>query len=90
MHKHLVKRKGHVHIFDERKVYASCYAACLSAHMRHEEAEKVCNIVTKEINKRIKNKKVITSNQIFKEVTRILNRHNKDAAFMYFTHRDIS
>ena len=47
-HIHLVKREGHIHVFDERKVYASCYAACLSAHVAHKEAEKICEKVTKD------------------------------------------
>ena len=44
----IVKRRGHVEEFDERKVYGSCYAACLSSHVPHIEAEKVCEKVSKE------------------------------------------
>ena len=90
MDKHLVKREGHVHLFDERKVYASCYAACLSANVPHKEAEKICSTACVEIKKWIKNKRKVTSSQIFKEVTKSMGKHDKNAAFMYSTHRDIS
>ena len=90
MIRHLIKRQGHVHIFDERKIYASCYAACLSAHVEHIEAERICEKVTRDIKKWIKNKKKITSNNIFKEVGKSMKKYNKDAAFMYLTHRDIA
>lgn len=90
MVKHIVKRKGQEEHYDERKLYGSVFASCLNVHMKKQEAEKCADKVTKEINKWIKNKKEITSNQIFKEVVRMLKKHDKDAAFMYETHRDIS
>jgi len=87
---HLVKRKGHIHLFDERKVYASCYAACLSAHIKNTDAEKIAGSVTNDINKWLKNKKQITTDRLFKEIGKIMKKYNEDAAFMYVTHRDIS
>jgi len=87
---HLVKRMGHVHQFDEKKVYASCYAACLSTHIKHREAEKISEKVTAEIKKWIKNKKNVTSDMIFKEIGKAMKKYDKNAAFMYTTHRDIS
>ncbi|QQG38666.1 MAG: hypothetical protein HYS32_03615 [Candidatus Woesearchaeota archaeon] len=88
--KHLVKREGHLERFDEKKVYASCYSAFLGAHLSHQEAEKLCEKVSKEINKWIKTKKMVNSDQIFKETTRIMKKHHKEAAYLYETHRDIS
>ena len=87
---HIVKREGHKEKFDERKIYASCYSACLSSHIKHNEAEKICEKVCSDIKKWVKTKKEITSNQIFKETGKIIGRYNRDAAFMYKTHRDIS
>ena len=87
---HIVKRWGHKERFDERKVYASCYAACLSAHMEHEKAEKICKKVTSEVKKWITKKKAVTSHEIFLQVAGTIKKHNKNAAFMYATHRDIS
>lgn len=87
---HIVKRKGHKQEFDERKVYASVYAACRSAHCREEEAEATANLILREIKEWIGNKKEISSDSIFKRVEEELSHLNKAAAFMYKTHRDIS
>ncbi len=62
---HIVKRRGHKEIFDERKVYASVFAACLSAHIDKEKAEVTANLVTKEIKKWIEDKEDVTSDAIF-------------------------
>ena len=86
----IVKRKGHAEEFDERKVYASCYAACLSSHVQHTEAEKICEKVSKEVKAWARKKRSMSSNEIFKRITAAIKKHNKDAAFMYETHRDIS
>ena len=86
----IVKRKGHTEEFDERKVYASCYAACLSSHVEHTAAEKICEKVAKEVKTWARKKKTVDSSDIFKKVISTLKKHNKDAAFMYETHRDIS
>ena len=48
---HIVKRGGHEEHFDERKVYASCFAACLNVHMNKIEAEECAEKVTKDIKK---------------------------------------
>jgi len=86
----IVKRKGHSEEFDERKVYASCYAACLSSYVPHMKAEKICEKVAKEIKVWARKKKMVKSDDIFKKVVAAIKKHNKDAAFMYETHRDIS
>lgn len=87
---HIVKRKGHKQEFDERKVYASVYAACLSAHDSAEEAEVTANLVAREVKKWIADKDAVNSDELFKQVGEELMHLNKDAAFMYLTHRDVS
>ncbi|MBI2647657.1 hypothetical protein HYW99_04210 [Candidatus Woesearchaeota archaeon] len=86
----IVKRKGHIEVYDERKVYGSCYFACRNAHLSELEAEKVCQKVCNEANKFVNKKKVVTSNEIFKFLIEELRKHNEDAAFLYETHRDVS
>ncbi len=88
--KHIVKRKGHEEHFDERKVYASTFAACLNVHMKKTEAEKCADTVTGEIKKWIKKRDEVTSSDIFMEIIKALKKVNEDAAFMYETHRDIN
>ncbi len=87
---HIIKRRGHKEEFDERKLYASIYAACLSSHVKHEEAESIANLVCREIKKWLTNKEEVTSDEIFKQAGAELKHLNKEASFMYLTHRDIS
>lgn len=86
----VVKRRGHQERFDERKVYASVYSSCLASHSREKEAEKTAALVTKHIKSWIKKKRTVSSGQIFREVGKLLEKTNKDAAYMYRTHMDIS
>ena len=87
---HIVKRQGHKEPYDERKVYGSCYAACVGTHLTKAEAEKICTIVTREVTKWVKKQKEITSDDIFKKTAETIKLMNEDVAFMYATHRDIS
>ena len=86
----IVKRKGHTELYDERKVYGSCFFACRNAHLSEQEAEEICNKVAAQITKWVKKKKLVTSDDIFRVLISELNKHNEDAAFLYETHRDIS
>lgn len=86
----IVKRRGQKQEFDERKLYASVYSACLSAHVSHEEAESIANLVCREIKKWLTNKVEVTSDEIFQQAGKELEHLNKAASFMYLTHRDVS
>lgn len=87
---HIVKRKGHKQEFDERKIYASVYAACLTVRISIREAEKNADKVSNKINNWIKNKQEVNSNEIFKQISEELMDIDKEAAFIYTTHRDLS
>jgi len=88
---HIVKRRGHKEKFDERKLYASVYAACvLTESMKEKECEKEANTVTKQVKKWMSSKKEVSSEDIFRIAAQSLRKHHKDAAFMYETHRDVS
>lgn len=87
---HVVKRKGHKEEYDEKKVYASAYAASLNVHLGEVEAEKIAKSVMDGINSWIKDKTEVGSQDIFEKTTEELAKLNKDASFMYETHRDVS
>src|SRR3989338_11217644 len=65
----IVKRKGHIEEFDERKAYASVYAACASAHYDESGCEKTADSVTKAVKKLVKNKKKILSSKIRERIS---------------------
>ncbi|MBI2012064.1 hypothetical protein HYS91_04815 [Candidatus Daviesbacteria bacterium] len=87
---HIVKRRRHKEDFDERKIYASVYSACLSSHLSKEEAEKIAGEISEKVKNWVSTEKEVTSNQIFIKVGEELEKINKPAGFMYSTHRDIS
>ena len=88
--RHIVKRRGHTEKYDEKKVYASCYAACLSANVAEQEAEKISAAVCKSVNSWIKKKDKVTAHQLYAVMVKTLKKKNKNAAFMYETHMDVS
>ena len=86
----IVKRKGHTELYDERKVYGSCYFACRNAHLSEQESEAICSKAAPAITKFVAKKKIVSSDDIFRAIITELKKHNEDAAFLYETHRDIS
>ncbi|HLG23395.1 MAG TPA: ATP cone domain-containing protein [Candidatus Nanoarchaeia archaeon] len=88
-HQILIKRKGHAQLYDERKVYSSCYFACRNAHLEKEESEAICDKVTREITKKVLEARVLSSEDIFRMLVNELKKHNEDASFLYETHRDL-
>jgi transcriptional regulator NrdR family protein len=88
--KQIVKRKGHKEEFDERKLYASIYAACMSLRSTNEEAELVADKVTKEIVEKIKDREEISSNELSRLAVGNLRNYNSDASYLYEHHMDVS
>lgn len=86
----IVKRKGHTELYDERKVYASCFFACRNAHLSGEESEEICRKVSSAMTKWIKQRKSVSSNDIFTMMINEMKKYSEDASFLYETHRDIS
>ncbi len=87
---HIVKRKGHKESYDERKVYASVFAACMSLRMSDEEAELIANMVAHDVTEEFGKAQEVTAHSIHKFVSESLKKYDKDVAYMYNTHRDIS
>ena len=88
--KQIVKRKGHTEDFDERKLYASVYAALMTLRMSDEEAESISHMVTDEVKVFTKDKKELTSSALQDEAAKILKKYHPDAAYLYQTHKDLS
>lgn len=88
--KHIVKRKGHTEEFDEKKIYGSVFAACMTLRMFEKEGELIADTVTKEVVLYFKDVQKMTNQEIHREVTKRLHKYNPDAAYIYDTHKDIS
>jgi transcriptional regulator NrdR family protein len=85
---HVVKRMpGHSEPYDERKLYASIYAACLVMRTPVGEAEITAAKVCKDIQPWLQNKTEVTSTDIRHKAADHLKLYNPDAAYMYVRHR---
>ncbi len=87
--KHIVKRGGHSEPFDERKVYASIYAAALCTKEPIGSAELIAREVTEHVKNWITSKHEVTSNDIRRIAAQPLKAINPDAAYQYVHHRII-
>lgn len=84
---HIVKRKGHTEPYDERKVYASVFAACISVREPAGSAELVADKVQKDVNAWIAKKHEVTANDIRRQAAKHLHAYNPDAGYMLLHHR---
>ena len=86
----IVKRSpGHSEPYDERKLYASIYAACLSLRTPTGEAELTASKVCSDIAPWLATKTELTSTDIRHQAAKHLKLYNPDAAFLYVRHRTI-
>ena len=75
--------------YDERKVYASVYAAALNCEYSEQKAEKLATAVSKKITAFMKKSKSCLDSRVIREqVARHLK--DKDIALMYKHHLDLS
>jgi transcriptional regulator NrdR family protein len=85
--KHIVKRKGHTELYDEKKVYASVFAACQSVREPSGSAELVAAQVMKDVNDWIESKYEVTANDIRRQAAKHLGAYNPDASYMLLHQR---
>ena len=88
--RHVIKRKGHQEIYDEKKVYASVYSAALNCHYSEKKSEKLAERVMKAVNKLVESKRVFNSSSIRNFILGILERIDSDVALMYEHYLDLS
>lgn len=88
----IIKTTGIQQRYDSRKVYGSVYAACFVTGMNEERCAQIAAHISSTITTLLEktyNKKEVTSSYISRRVTFELKKMNKEAAFMYSTHRDL-
>ncbi|HET9412046.1 MAG TPA: hypothetical protein VFO38_04315 [Candidatus Saccharimonadales bacterium] len=84
----IVKRSpGHEEPYDERKLYASIYASCLSVRTPSGEAELTAAKVCQDLAPWLRKKQEITSLDIRTHAYEHFKIYNPDAAYMYVHHR---
>jgi hypothetical protein len=85
--KHIVKREGHVEVYDNHKLYASLYAAVLSVREPVGTAEVIAKEVVQEFEDWLGSKHEVTANDIRRVAGEALRAIHPDAAFQYIHHR---
>ena len=75
--------------YDERKLYASVYSACLCVRTPIGEAELTAERICQDIAPWLAGKPEITSHDIRIKTAHHLKVYNPDAAYMYLRHRII-
>lgn len=88
----IIKRKKHREAYDERKVYASVYAAALNCHYLDEKAEQIAGDVAKAVTRAVRQHTrskgtPLTSHDIRNLI--IQHCHNPEVVFMYIHHLDL-
>ena len=86
----IVKKDGRKEVFSKKKLFNSIYESFLNAHHNKRNAGNFAKKVSNEALKHLKNKKIINSSYVFKIIATLLEKYDKDATFLYETHRDIS
>lgn len=89
MELYIIKRKGHAEYFDERKLYASVYAAALNCHLSEEESEKIADEISSAIKQWLHYNPTTKSHKLKQQVSKELKLINKDIAMMYELHLDL-
>ena len=84
------KRDGRCEKFDEKKAYNIFCRVFLNAHLSEREAGKFADKSIGDLKIFLKSKRKIKSEDLFRQKIKILNKYNKEAAFLYETHRDIN
>ncbi len=84
-----IKRKSNIEEYDEKKVYASVYAAALNSHYSEEKSEKLADVVSKRVTKWTKSHSHIDSKDIREQIIINLKKLDKDVAVMYKHHLDL-
>ena len=87
---HVVKRGGHTEAYDQRKLYATVFSACIAVRVPEGEAELVAEKVCQDLDNWMKIKKEVTSHDIHRVAVKHLRVYNPDAAYIYEHHRNIS
>jgi len=78
--------------FDEKKIYASAYSACLNCHLGEKKSEQIAQKALTEVKAALLKNSTqnISSSHLSILVHAALKKQNEDAAFMYSTHLDLS
>lgn len=86
---HIIKRGGHSEEYDERKLYASVYSACLAVRVTPKTAELIAARVAAGIQQWLTSKSEVTSDDLRRQVSALLEYYDPDAAYIFKHQRNL-
>jgi transcriptional regulator NrdR family protein len=86
----VVKRNGRNQDFDVKKLYASVFAACIAVKVLDEQAELIAENVSNNVVEELSDRESIRSSELSEIIYKHLENFEKDAAFLYFSHRNVA
>lgn len=87
---HIIKRASdYSEPYDDRKLYASIYAACLSLRETTSEAELIAGKVVNDVEQWLADKPEVTSHDLRQHAAGYLKRYNPDAAYLFLHHHKL-
>lgn len=87
---HIVKRRGHTEMYDQRKLYASVYSALLAVREPSGSAEVVAERICQDVEVWLGTKHEVTSADIKRQAHNYLKILNPDAAWIYQHQRNVN
>ena len=87
MIKLIVKRAGHTEPYDEKKLYASIFSACLAVREPVGTAEVLAEKVVSDVNTWLGKKHEVSSNDIRRVASEKLHGYNVEASHLYHKQR---
>jgi transcriptional regulator NrdR family protein len=88
--KHIVKRGKHTEEYDQRKLYASIYNACIAVRCTDTEAELIAERIVQLVEEWLEPKHEVTSYDITRIASEHFQQYHPDAGYLYEHHRSIS
>ncbi len=86
----IVKTNRTKEAFNNKKLYASIYSSCLSAQLPKKECQRIAKKIYADVVKILSKQQCLLSEEVSATVTKAMAKHQKELAFMYKTHKDLS
>ena len=86
----VVKMNRTKETFNQKKLYTSIYSSCLSTQLPKKECQRIAKKIYGDVVKILRKKQCLLSEEVSATVTKAMAKHQKELAFMYKTHKDLS
>ena len=86
----IIKANRAKEAFSNKKLYNSIYASCLGTQLPKKECQRIAKKIYGNVVKILRKHQCLLSEEVSATVTKAMAKHQKELAFMYKTHKDLS